>query len=82
MTAAHPDSWQHGPRSESPTRTARGDDRLLRTLWQKASSGVSAGRCEAEIPVDAFRIRRYHEHWLQEGALRPVEGPDHRPSGG
>ncbi len=66
-----------------PTRVEdEEDEELLRTLWQKASSGVSAGQCEAEIPVDAFRIRRCYEHWLQEGALRPVEGPeDRRPSG-
>jgi hypothetical protein len=55
---------------KKPTRVEdEGDESFLRELWRKASSGIPAIQCEKEFPVDAYRIRRCFEHWLQEGAL-------------
>lgn len=65
-----PDDTQYMVTDRKPTRmTDEGDGAFLRELWQKASSGVPAIQCEKEFPVDAYRIRRCFEHWLQEGAL-------------
>jgi hypothetical protein len=50
------------------------DYTLVVKLWEKACAGVTPRQCEAEIPVDAFRIRRALGHWVEEGALRPRGG--------
>ncbi len=47
------------------------DEALLQKVWEAASTGRTAAQCEAELPVDPYRIRRMYEHWLQEGALAP-----------
>jgi predicted Ser/Thr protein kinase len=46
---------------------------LVVALWQKACAGEPAGRIEAELGADAFRILRALSQWLDEGALRVVE---------
>jgi serine/threonine protein kinase len=59
----------------SPTAVpSEPDYTLVVKLWEKACAGVTPRQCEAEIPVDAFRIRRALGHWVEEGALRPRAG--------
>jgi tRNA A-37 threonylcarbamoyl transferase component Bud32 len=48
---------------------------LIVTLWEKACAGMPAGRIEAELKADAFRILRALAQWLDEAALRVVEVP-------
>jgi hypothetical protein len=67
-----PDKASFGPAAKKPTRPPEErDPSLLRAIWTKASSGSTPSDCEAEIPTDAFRIRRLFAHWLEEGALEP-----------
>jgi hypothetical protein len=47
------------------------DQSLLRTIWQRATSGAPALECEAKLPVDSYRIRRMLSHWVEEGSLEP-----------
>jgi hypothetical protein len=47
------------------------DYSLVVTLWEKACAGMTPEQCEAEIPLDSFRIRRAFAHWVEEGSLRP-----------
>jgi hypothetical protein len=55
----------------APTRPPdEGDEALVSVLWDRATRGYAADRCEVEIPVDAYRIRHLLEHWFQEGALK------------
>ncbi len=55
-----------------PTPPPEEDDRaLLKTVWQRASSGAAALECEAGLPVDSFRVRRMLAHWVEEGSLEP-----------
>jgi serine/threonine protein kinase len=49
------------------------------SLWEKACAGLSPRRLEAELPADAFRIRRALAQWVEEGALRIVS-PETTPS--
>ncbi len=59
----------------SPTAVpSEHDYNLVLELWEKACAGVTPRLCEAEIPVDSFRIRRALGHWVEEGALRPRAG--------
>ena len=39
-------------------------------LWQKACAKVTVAQMEAELTVDAYRIRHALAHWMQEGALQ------------
>ncbi len=48
-----------------------GDPLLIRTVWQRASSGASALECESGVQVDSYRTRRMLAHWVEEGALEP-----------
>jgi hypothetical protein len=47
------------------------DEGLMRTIWERVCSGDAALACEADLPVDAYRVRRLLAHWLEEGALEP-----------
>jgi hypothetical protein len=59
------------PTGIAPTRPPdEQDEALVSVLWDRATRGLSAMHCEAEIPVDAYRVRHLLEHWFQEGALR------------
>jgi len=55
------------------------DYELIVALWQKACAGVPAGRIEAELTADAFRLYRPLAQWLEEGALRPAGTPAPAP---
>jgi hypothetical protein len=46
------------------------DYELVVSLWEKACAGVPAGRIEADLTVDAYRVRHVLGHWIEEGALR------------
>ena len=46
------------------------DHALVASIWEKANAGVPPRRMEAELPADAFRIRRVLAHWVEDGALR------------
>jgi tRNA A-37 threonylcarbamoyl transferase component Bud32 len=59
----------------SPTAVPGEQDyALVVKLWEKGCAGVTPRQCEAEIPLDAFRIRRALGHWVEEGVLRPRGG--------
>jgi hypothetical protein len=45
------------------------DGEFVREVWRRAAAGFSPDECEAELPVDRFRVRRLFEHWIAEGAL-------------
>ena len=60
------------PTDTKPTAPPEEEDPLLiRTVWQRASSGASAFECENGLPVDSYRTRRMLSHWVEEGALEP-----------
>lgn len=42
---------------------------LVETVWAMATAGTAPRRCETEVPVDAYRVRRLLAHWVEEGAL-------------
>ena len=46
------------------------DPSLVREVWVKALSGIAVGSWEAQIPADAYRVRRLVAHWLEQGALQ------------
>jgi hypothetical protein len=46
------------------------DYQLVVALWEKACNKVTVAQMEADLTVDAYRIRHALAHWLQEGALR------------
>ena len=46
------------------------DHQLVSTLWQKACAKVTVAQMEADLTVDAYRIRHALAHWMQEGALQ------------
>jgi hypothetical protein len=45
------------------------DVALLKAVWSRASNGETPEQCEAEVHVDAYRIRRLYAHWIEQGAL-------------
>jgi hypothetical protein len=60
------------PTGTKPTRPAdEGDQVLLQNVWKRASAGAAALQCEADLPVDSFRVRRLLAHWVEEGSLEP-----------
>jgi hypothetical protein len=67
-----PDDFPLEATGASPsTVPGEGDYSLVVSLWEKACAGVTPSQCEAEIPVDSFRIRNVLAHWVEEGSLRP-----------
>lgn len=48
------------------------DRDLQRTVLKRATTGVTARGCEADLPADSYRIRRLLVHWVEQGALRLV----------
>src|SRR5258708_33298629 len=74
-TALVPDDVALEATGASPTAVPGEQEyTLVVKLWEKGCAGVTPRQCEAEIPVDAFRIRRALGHWVEEGALRPRAG--------
>ncbi|MCW8984006.1 MAG: DUF4388 domain-containing protein [Thermoanaerobaculales bacterium] len=57
-----------------------GDPKLAKAVWGHAARGVPPSKCESEIPIDCFRIRRLYEHWVTEGALVPADAPAATPT--
>jgi hypothetical protein len=77
-TALVPDEACFVPTGVAPTRPPdESDQAFWEVLWDRVGRGFSARRCEAEMPVDSYRVRHLLEHWLQEGALqrRVIAGP-------
>jgi serine/threonine protein kinase len=70
-SAVVPDDSALEATGASPTAVpGEHDYTLVVKLWEKACAGGTPRQCEAEIPVDSFRIRRALGHWVEEGALR------------
>jgi hypothetical protein len=71
-SALVPDDISLETTGASPTAVPDEQDyALVVTLWERACAGTTPRECEAELAVDAFRIRRALAHWLEESALRP-----------
>ena len=47
------------------------DVEFMRTVWGKASSGVTPETCESLLAVDSYRVRRLYAHWFDMRALEP-----------
>jgi hypothetical protein len=72
--ALAPDDLVTRPTAVRPTAaTDEVDSAVVRDMWVKATSGKPIHEWEPHILVDAYRIRRQIAHWLEEGALQPVE---------
>ena len=60
------------PSGVKPTRPPDEDDQgLLHEVWKRAAGGAAALQCEADLPVDSYRVRRLLAHWVEEGSLEP-----------
>ena len=71
MRALVPGEQVLQPGDVTPTPPEGEDDgQLLRTLWVHIKTGLSAGSCETQADVDAWRVRRVLTHWLDTGAVR------------
>lgn len=57
------------------------DGELIRELWTRVRSGVSAAMCEAGVEVDSFRVRAILVHWLEEGTISLEAGREDSGSG-
>lgn len=67
-----PDGTSLRPTATPPTPTdEETDERFVRVVWNRASSGASPEQCEASIVADSYRIRALLAHWVEEGALVP-----------
>jgi len=68
--ALAPDDSTFHATEKKPTKVADEPNiDLVKNVWMKAAGGATPLDCEAEFPVDAYRIRRLYEHWLSEGSL-------------
>jgi hypothetical protein len=66
-----PDDVMLKPTAVKPTpHEDEADPALVREVWVKASSGAAVGAWEAQIPADAYRVRRLVAHWMEQGALQ------------
>ena len=73
--AVVPDEMILSPTGAKPTPPeGETDGELVREVWRRASAGYSPADCEAEIPIDRYRIRCLYEHWVTEGSLQESEG--------
>jgi hypothetical protein len=67
-----PDDLALKPGDEKPQpMTDETDVEFMRTVWGKASSGVTPETCESLLVVDSFRVRRLYAHWFDTRALEP-----------
>jgi hypothetical protein len=64
-----PDDAALKPTGSNPTCPEETDLEILRQVWLHASKGVPPGKCEQELPLDSFEVRRLYAHWLEEGVL-------------
>jgi hypothetical protein len=68
--ALAPDDATFRATEKRPTKVADEPNiDLVKSVWMKAVGGATPVDCEAEFPVDAYRVRRLFEHWLSEGSL-------------
>jgi Fic family protein len=49
------------------------DGMFVNGLWNLASGGATANECERSLAAEPYRIRRQLAHWVESGALRPIE---------
>jgi len=64
-----------------PTKLEEEEDiKLTQMVWSKAVLGSTPEQCEADVPADAFRIRRLLAHWVVSAALQ-VEVAEPAPVG-
>jgi hypothetical protein len=52
-----------------PPAAAETDEALAEALWHRVTTGATPLECEAEMPVDSFRVRRLLAQWVEQGAL-------------
>lgn len=65
-----PDDGRYRPTDHNPTNVEEGcDPELALATWERATAGATPARCEVELKVDSYQIRRLYEHWVAEGAL-------------
>jgi len=68
------DDARFRPTERKPTKVADEPNLdLIQSVWLKAAEGATPAECEAEFPVDSYRVRRLFEHWITEGSLTPRE---------
>jgi hypothetical protein len=68
--ALAPDDARFRATDRKPTKAPEEPNAdLLKSVWYKAADGASPVECEAEFPVDSYRIRRLYEYWISEGSL-------------
>ena len=68
------DDARFRPTERKPTKVADEPNLdLIQSVWLKAADGATPAECEAEFPVDSYRVRRLFEHWITEGSLAPRE---------
>ncbi len=80
--ALAPDTARFAATDRKPTRASdEPNEDLLTSVWYKAAGGASPVECEAEFPVDSYRIRRLFEHWISEGSLVPRAEQSAEPAG-
>ncbi|HXV77575.1 MAG TPA: DUF4388 domain-containing protein [Candidatus Polarisedimenticolaceae bacterium] len=73
--AVAPDDVELRPTGQKPTSMeGESDVEFLRGIWAQAAKGISPAACEQSVPVDTYRVRRLYAHWLESGALQPVNG--------
>jgi hypothetical protein len=73
VTALVPDDVSLRPTGRHPgAGPGETDNPLMVSIWEKVLAGLSPRRMEAELPADAFRIRRVLARWLEDGALDVV----------
>jgi len=60
-----------------PTKLEEEEDlKLTQLVWSKVVAGASPEQCEAQVPVDAFRVRRLLAHWVESKTLQiPAAAP-------
>ena len=76
-----PDDARYKSTGKKPSDVKEDSDpKLAKAVWGHAVRGTTPLACEAEIPLDCFRIRRLYEHWVTEGALAPADAPAAAPA--
>lgn len=48
------------------------DESLIKTVWANVAAGATALKCESNLHVDSYRVRRLLAHWVEQGALNLV----------
>lgn len=65
-----PDGVRISTTGTKPKKLEEEEDlKITQAVWAKIVMGSTPEQCEAEIPADAYRIRRLLAHWVEGGAL-------------